>query len=249
MKAVRSQLLAVAVALGCLGGPAFAPSESASAAPGSHSHCRPLLLPRDPPLLLPRPQHRLLPQPPHPSPHRPCRGRGGGSALELEVRGRFPGALRGDDRTEADRSTPGHGSPASGGPALSRRRHQDLWHVAQRRRPVDDRLRGGPQLDRRHHRRFHRRLEVSLDRAFLELRHAGLHRHRRQFANPFATSELVWDGDVHPQGVTASLGAQGPGVVKPRVVGMFYVVDEQTASPDSFMLGGQAQVALPPSST
>jgi len=88
---------------------------------------------------------------------------------------------------------------------------------------------------------------VSLDRVYLELKRGGLAATGGKFANPFLTTELVWDGDVHPQGVAASFGA-GSGTVKPKVVGIFYLVDEQTTSPDSFMVGGQAQVAVRPSS-
>lgn len=85
--------------------------------------------------------------------------------------------------------------------------------------------------------------EVSLDRAFMEFRSHGITITGGKFANPFATTELVWDGDVHPQGIAFALARSGstPGWT-PKLVGMFFVVDEQSASSDSTMLGVQAQM-------
>ncbi len=87
-------------------------------------------------------------------------------------------------------------------------------------------------------------LEVSLDRAFLELKHDGALLTGGKFANPFATTELVWDGDVNPQGVAGSWARPGKHQVTPKLLGIFYVVDEDTVNPDSFMVGGQGQVSV-----
>jgi hypothetical protein len=86
-------------------------------------------------------------------------------------------------------------------------------------------------------------LEVSLDRMYVEIKSGGLAADAGKFVNPFATTELVWDGDVHPQGVAASYVA-GTGSVRPKVVGMLYLVDEQATSADSYMAGAQAQVSF-----
>ncbi len=91
---------------------------------------------------------------------------------------------------------------------------------------------------------FADRLEISVDRAFLELKHKGAFLTGGKFANPFDTTELVWDGDVNPQGVAGSLARSGSHPVTPKLTGIFYVVDEQTINPDSYMVGGQGQVAI-----
>jgi hypothetical protein len=91
-------------------------------------------------------------------------------------------------------------------------------------------------------------LELNLDRAFVEVKHRGVFLTGGRFANPLATTELVWDSDVNPQGVAASFSVSGSERVKPKLVGMFYVVDEQATNLDSFMAGGQAQVTIRPSS-
>jgi hypothetical protein len=91
-------------------------------------------------------------------------------------------------------------------------------------------------------------LEASLDRAYLELRYRGFFLTGGKFANPFLTSELVWDADVTPQGVAGSYAPKVSGPVSPKVVGMFYIVDEQSAGPDSLMGGAQAQLAIRASS-
>ena len=90
---------------------------------------------------------------------------------------------------------------------------------------------------------------MSFDRAFLELKGKRAFLTGGKFANPFTTSELVWDGDVNPQGVAGSLARSGKHQVTPKLTGMFYVVDEDTINPDSYMGGGQGQVAFKPSSS
>lgn len=96
---------------------------------------------------------------------------------------------------------------------------------------------------------FADRLEMSFDRAYLELKHKGAFLTGGKFANPFTTSELVWDGDVNPQGVAGSLARSGKHQVTPKLTGIFYVVDEDTINPDSYMAGGQGQVTFKPSSS
>jgi hypothetical protein len=96
---------------------------------------------------------------------------------------------------------------------------------------------------------FADRLEMSFDRAYLELKHKGAFLTGGKFANPFTTSELVWDGDVNPQGVAGSIARSGKHEVTPKLTGIFYVVDEDTINPDSYMAGGQGQVTFKPSSS
>lgn len=82
-------------------------------------------------------------------------------------------------------------------------------------------------------------LEVSLDRAYL---HAALPRAvawAGKHPNPFITTELVWDGDVSPVGLTGTMHGGDVGGFTPRLTGALMIVDEQTIGDDSTMWGGQ----------
>jgi Putative porin len=91
-------------------------------------------------------------------------------------------------------------------------------------------------------------LTISLDRAYMELTYKNLFVTGGKFANPFRTTELVWDGDVNPQGFAASYTVANAGKIIPKLTGMYYIVDEQTNNPDSYMLGGQLQFGINASS-
>lgn len=91
-------------------------------------------------------------------------------------------------------------------------------------------------------------LSISLDRAYLEMKYKNLFLTGGKFANPFRTTELVWDGDVNPQGFGASYNLTSSGNIIPKLTGVYYIVDEQTNRADSYMLGGQLQLAINASS-
>ena len=82
-------------------------------------------------------------------------------------------------------------------------------------------------------------LEVSLDRAYLaaSFGHGGATAGKA--ANPFVTTELVWDNDVNPPGIAGWV--EGPAVAgwTPRATGLLMVVDEQALGDDSSMYGLQ----------
>src|SRR5690606_5444714 len=61
---------------------------------------------------------------------------------------------------------------------------------------------------------------------------------------PFMRTELVWDGDVSPQGASAAYSADFGGV-KVKASGLYFLVDESVAGPDSRMIGGQVSVQAP----
>ena len=81
-------------------------------------------------------------------------------------------------------------------------------------------------------------LQVSLDQAYLAINHGGLELQAGKFPLPFTSTEMAWDGDVSPQGVSAAytLPLNGPSV---KLVGIYSVVNEVAAGDDSRMLGGQ----------
>ncbi|MCL7715886.1 putative porin [Stenotrophomonas mori] len=82
-------------------------------------------------------------------------------------------------------------------------------------------------------------LEVSLDQAWLKLAFGALDVHAGKIPQPFTRTELVWDGDVNPQGLSANWKhalADGGGL---RANGLFFVIDEQATGGDSTMVGAQ----------
>ena len=88
-------------------------------------------------------------------------------------------------------------------------------------------------------------LEVSLDQAYLQLTYQGLVLSGGKFPNPFLRAiEVIWDGDVNPQGLAGSYTVPGSSVFTPKVTGMYFIVDEQSNGPDSYMGGGQASLAV-----
>jgi len=81
--------------------------------------------------------------------------------------------------------------------------------------------------------------EVSLDMAYAQLDFGDLKLYGGKFPQPFARTDLVWDGDVNPQGVAATWKhALGNGGAF-RGSGLFFVVNEDAKLADSTMAGLQ----------
>lgn len=89
-------------------------------------------------------------------------------------------------------------------------------------------------------------LEFSLDRLYLELKHKNLFLTGGKFGNPFRRTDIVWDGDVNPQGVAGSYTFSGSGQITSKFTGIYSIVDEQTLAPDSYMWGGQMELSIHP---
>lgn len=80
---------------------------------------------------------------------------------------------------------------------------------------------------------------VSLDQAYVQLNFGDLKLYGGKFPQPFARTDLVWDGDVNPQGLGATYKhALGHGGAL-RANGLFFVVDERAGGSDSTMGGVQ----------
>lgn len=80
---------------------------------------------------------------------------------------------------------------------------------------------------------------ISLDLAYAQLNFGDLKLYGGKFPQPFARTDLVWDGDVNPQGLGATYKrALGNGGAL-RANGVFFVVDEQAGGVDSTMGGVQ----------
>ena len=89
-------------------------------------------------------------------------------------------------------------------------------------------------------------LSISLDRAYVEFTYHDLFLTGGKFGNPFLTTEMVWDGDVNLQGIGASYTFSSSKQITPKFSGVYYIVDEQTNNPDSYMWGGQVQLSAKP---
>jgi hypothetical protein len=90
-------------------------------------------------------------------------------------------------------------------------------------------------------------LEISLDRLYVEFESKGLLLTGGKFPNPFfRRTDMVWDGDVNPQGLAAKYTYSGHDRVTPSVTGVYAIIDEQTFAPDSYMWGGQVAVSASP---
>ena len=87
-------------------------------------------------------------------------------------------------------------------------------------------------------------LPVALDQAWIRYRRGALAAWAGKMPLPFHRTDMVWDGDVSPQGVavTASLPLAG---AKLEARGLWFVIDESAVASDSEMLGGQAAIAAP----
>jgi hypothetical protein len=99
--------------------------------------------------------------------------------------------------------------------------------------PSNPRAAGAPFDD------FAHKLEISLDQAYLRVRNHGVSVAAGKIPTPFVTTELVWDGDVNPEGVTGEVALPRTGRISTSLTGLLFVIDERQAAPDSRMVGTQ----------
>ena len=81
-------------------------------------------------------------------------------------------------------------------------------------------------------------LTVSLDQVYARLTYGNVQMVGGKIPQPLVRTELVWDGDVAPEGIGASWRAPLAGGSL-RATALYFLVDEVTAGPDSDMIGGQ----------
>ena len=82
-------------------------------------------------------------------------------------------------------------------------------------------------------------LQVSLDQVYLRGTFGNLQIHAGKIPQPFVRTELVWDGDVSPQGISAAYKLPLGNGASIKATGLYFLVDEAVAGPDSKMIGGQ----------
>jgi hypothetical protein len=82
-------------------------------------------------------------------------------------------------------------------------------------------------------------LAFSVDIASVELNrpHWGLV--GGKFTNPLLSTELVWDGDVNPQGLGGRVTIGKAGQVTGTLTALYFIVDQQAGDSGSDMAGGQ----------
>jgi len=86
--------------------------------------------------------------------------------------------------------------------------------------------------------------QVSLDQAWIRYANGGFTTYAGKFPQQFQRTDMLWDGDVSPQGVAAAYGANiGKARVDAR--GLWFVIDEASVARDSDMLGGQLALSAP----
>jgi hypothetical protein len=82
-------------------------------------------------------------------------------------------------------------------------------------------------------------LTFSLDVASVELNRPRWGLVAGKFTNPLLATELVWDGDVNPQGVSGRVTVGKPGGVTGTLTALYFVVDQQVGDTGSDMAGAQ----------
>lgn len=88
-------------------------------------------------------------------------------------------------------------------------------------------------------------LAVSLDLASLEFSRPRWAAFAGKFTNPFQYTELVWDGDVNPQGVAGRINLGDKAKLSATLTGLYFIVDQQANNLASDMGGGQFTVSTP----
>jgi hypothetical protein len=88
-------------------------------------------------------------------------------------------------------------------------------------------------------------LAVSVDLASVEVTRPRWAAFAGKFTNPFQYTELVWDGDVNPQGVAGRILLGDKAKLAATITGLYFIVDQQANNLSSDMGGGQLTVSTP----
>ena len=86
---------------------------------------------------------------------------------------------------------------------------------------------------------FNDDLAVSLDQIWLRAKIGKSQLTGGKVPLPFKRTDMVWDGDVHPEGLSATYGSHITRAVSVRAAGLYFFIDENIGGADSRMIGGQ----------
>ena len=81
--------------------------------------------------------------------------------------------------------------------------------------------------------------QVSLDLAYAQINFGDLNVFGGKLPQPFTRTDLVWDGDVNPQGLSGVYKHKLANGSALRASGLFFIVDEDAVGADSTMVGAQ----------
>jgi hypothetical protein len=81
--------------------------------------------------------------------------------------------------------------------------------------------------------------DFALDLAYAQINFGDLNVFGGKLPQPFTRTDLVWDGDVNPQGVAGVYKHKLADGSALRANGLFFIVDEDAVAADSTMVGGQ----------
>ncbi len=85
--------------------------------------------------------------------------------------------------------------------------------------------------------------EISLDQAYVAWTNDRLFLTGGKFAKPFTSTELVWDGDVNPQGLGGYYDLFASGNARTRLSAIYFPINESIFEDSSSMAGGQLTVS------
>lgn len=89
-------------------------------------------------------------------------------------------------------------------------------------------------------------LMVSLDQIYIRGTFGNIVLTAGKIPLPFRRTDLVWDGDVSPQGLSAAYKVPLRGGASLKTSGLFFQIDEAGRGPDSSMVGAQAEFSSAP---
>lgn len=82
-------------------------------------------------------------------------------------------------------------------------------------------------------------LQVNLSQLYASLSFQDIKFQAGKFPQPFQRTDLVWDGDVNPQGLAASYALKANDRLSVAATALYFLIDESVGGPDSMMAGGQ----------
>lgn len=85
-------------------------------------------------------------------------------------------------------------------------------------------------------------IEVNLDQVYVQAKYGGFTLYGGKFPNPFLRTDLVWDGDVNPQGAAIGYTARVSDGLSLSAQSLYFIIEESSAGSDSEMFGIQGKV-------
>lgn len=86
---------------------------------------------------------------------------------------------------------------------------------------------------------FNDDLAISLDQIWLRAKFGTAQFTGGKVPLPFKRTDMVWDGDVHPEGLSATFSSDIAPAVSVSGAGLYFIIDENIGGADSRMIGGQ----------